>query len=107
MTTFDDREKHEEARFKHDQELGFKVRNRRNKLFGMWLAQDYLGLEGDAASNYAKEVVMADFEKPGDDDVVEKVQADLEKANKSMTENEIKKRLAEFDLLAKEQVMSE
>ena len=44
MTTFDDRERGEESKFKHDLELGFKIRNRRNKLFGLWIAQEHLGL---------------------------------------------------------------
>jgi hypothetical protein len=76
MTTFDDREKQEETRFKHDQELRFKARNRGNKLFGLWVAQQ-LGLTGDAAEAYAKDVVMADFESPGDDDILTKVKTDL------------------------------
>ena len=70
MTTFDDRERGEETKFKHDLELGFKIRNRRNKLFGLWVAQTYLGLSGDEAGRYAKDVVMADFELPGDDDML-------------------------------------
>ena len=76
MTTFDDRERHEETRFKHDQELAFKARNRGNRIFGMWVAEQ-LGLSGEAATNYAKDVVLADFEMPGDDDVLTKVKADL------------------------------
>jgi len=76
MTTFDDRERQEEAHFMHDQELLFKARNRGNKLFGLWIAEK-LGLSGDAADSYAKDVVMADFDLPGDDDIFVKVQADL------------------------------
>ncbi len=107
MTTFDDRKQHEETRFKHNQDLGFKVRNRRNKLFGLWIAEEYLGLKGDAATQYAKDVVLADFEKPGDDDVIEKVTTDLSAANNSLGDHVIKKHLAEFERLAKEQVMAE
>ena len=82
MTAFEDREKQEEARYKHDQELMFKARNRGNKLFGLWIAEK-LGLSGADAENYAKDVVMADFEAPGDDDVFDKVKPDL--AAKSIT----------------------
>ena len=78
MTTFDERERGEETKYKHDLELGFKIRNRRNKLFGLWIAQTYLGLAGDEAAAYAKDVVMADFELPGDDDMLGKVKADLD-----------------------------
>ena len=67
MTMFKDRERGEETKYKHDLELGFKIRNRRNKLFGLWVAQEHLGLAGDAAAAYAKDVVMADFELPGDE----------------------------------------
>ena len=66
MTTFDERERGEETKFKHSLELDFKIRNRRNKLFGLWVAQTKLGLPGDEAAAYAKDVVMADFELPGD-----------------------------------------
>ena len=64
MTGFDDRKRYEETRFKHDQELAFKARNRGNKIFGLWIAER-LGLSGDEAASYAKDVVMADFEMPG------------------------------------------
>ena len=76
MSKFDEREQQFEARFKHDQELAFKVTARRNKLLGLWAAQ-HLGLAGAAADAYAAEVVSADFTRPGDSDVIEKVAADF------------------------------
>ena len=75
MTTFEDREKAFEEKFKHDQELQFKVEVRRNKMLGLWLAE-MLGKTGDDAEAYAKEVVSSDFEEPGDADVVRKVMAE-------------------------------
>ena len=66
MTTFDERERGEE-KVQARLGAGFKIRNRRNKLFGLWVAQTKLGLSGDEAASYAKDVVMADFELPGDD----------------------------------------
>ena len=75
MTAFDNREKEFEARFKHDQELQFKVTARRNRLLGLWAAER-MGLAGDAAQSYAKEVVEAEF-KGGDRHVVAKLVADL------------------------------
>jgi hypothetical protein len=107
MTTFDERKRNEDARFGHDQELAFKVRNRRNKLFGLWLAQEHLGLSGEAAANYAKDVVMADFEAPGDADMMAKVQADLQAAKQSLTETSLKRKLGECEATARQQVMSE
>ena len=76
MSKFDEREKDFEARFKHDQELAFKVTARRNKLLGRWAAS-HLGLTGAAAESYANDVVAADFTKPGDSDVIEKVAKDF------------------------------
>ena len=76
MNTFDDRKKAAEAKFKHDQEFQFKVVARRNKLLGLWAAEK-MGIAGEDADAYAKQVVMSDFEEPGDEDVVRKVLGDL------------------------------
>ena len=107
MTMFKDRERGEESKYKHDLELGFKIRNRRNKLFGLWVAQEQLSLTGDAAAAYAKDVVMADFELPGDSDMIEKVKADLVKAGKSLSDHAIEKELAALEAEARKQVMAE
>lgn len=77
MTTFDKREEGFEKKFAHDEEMRFKANARRNKLLGMWAAEK-LGLAGDDAQAYAKEVVMADFEEAGDDDVFRKVRKDFD-----------------------------
>ncbi len=76
MSAFDDRKKAAEAKFKHDQEFQFKVVARRNKLLGLWAAEK-MGITGSDAEAYAKQVVLADFDEPGDDDVVRKVLGDL------------------------------
>lgn len=107
MTTFDDRQKGEESKFKHSEELRFKMRNRRNRLFGQWIAETHLGLSGDAASAYAKDVVMADFETPGDDDMIGKVKVDLAAANKEVSDHILKKHLDELEVVARQQVMAE
>ena len=107
MPTFEERERSEEAKFKHDQELAFKIRNRRNKLFGLWIAQEYLGLEGDEALAYAKDVVIADFEGPGDDDMMGKVRADLAARKIEVSDHLLRKRLAECEAKAREQVKQE
>jgi hypothetical protein len=78
---FADREKGFEAKFKLDQEQEFRASSRRNRLFGLWVAER-LGKAGADAEAYAKQVVAADFQKPGHDDVIEKVQADLAAAGK-------------------------
>ena len=77
MTTFDKREEGFEKQFAHDEELKFKATSRRNKLLGLWAAEK-LGRKGPDAEAYAKEVVMADFEEAGDDDVFRKVRKDFD-----------------------------
>ena len=76
MSTFDSRQKAFEDKFARDADLQFKVMARRNKLLGLWAAER-LGHSGDAALAYAMEVVAADFEEPGDEDVYRKVAGDL------------------------------
>jgi hypothetical protein len=75
-TTFDKREEGFEKQFAHDEELRFKAMARRNKMLGLWAA-GILGKTGADADAYAKEVVLADFEESGDNDVVRKVVKDL------------------------------
>jgi hypothetical protein len=106
MTTFDDRERGEETRFKHEQELTFKARNRGNRLFGLWIAEQ-LGLSGEAADNYAKDVVIADFEAPGDEDIFTKVRADLKAKSIELSDHLLVKHLQECRQIAAQQIKSE
>ena len=76
MTTFQDRERAFENKFAHDQEMVFKAVARRNKKLGIWAA-GLLGKSGAEAEAYAMEVIRADFEEAGHEDVVRKVMADL------------------------------
>ena len=103
MSTFDEREKGFEAKYKHDQEAQFKVTARRNKLLGLWAAEQ-LGLSGAEAEAYAKSVVAADFEKPGDDDVLHKIMADLSAKGVQMTEHALRRRMADLTQMARDQV---
>jgi hypothetical protein len=106
MATFDEREKGFEAKYKRDQELQFKVNARRNKLLGLWAA-DKLGLKDAAAEAYAKSVVSADFERPGDDDVIQKVVKDLSAKGLALTEQQIRRELDRLLPLAKTQIEGE
>ena len=107
MTTFDDRERSEEARFQHELELGFKIRNRRNKMFGLWVAETHLGLTGEAAAAYAKDVVMADFERPGGSDMLAKVRRDLDGAGRQVSDHALERELGVLEQKARLQVMAE
>ncbi len=106
MTTFDERERGAEKKFEHDEELRFKATARRNKLLGTWAAAK-LGLSGADAESYAKTVVLADFEKPGPDDVVEKVLKDFADKGLDIDEHKIRLEMDRLYETAKQQIMSE
>ena len=95
MTTFDKREEGFEKQFAHDEELRFKANARRNKLLGLWAAEK-LGLAGAEAEAYAKEVVMADFEEPGDDDVFRKVRKDFDAKGVAQSDHQIRRTMDEL-----------
>lgn len=103
MTSFDDREKAFEAKYAHDAEMAFKAEARRNKLLGLWAA-GLMGKTGDAADAYAREVIKADFEEAGHEDVVRKVAADLGDLADAAT---IRAKMDELLPVAKAQLMSE
>ena len=106
MPTFDDREKGFEKKFERDQELLFKATARRNRLLGHWAAQQ-MGLTGEAADAYAKDVVKADFEQPGDDDVLKKLVADLKAKGVAQSEHQVRRKMDEFIAVARQQLMTE
>ena len=95
MTTFDKREQGFEKKFAHDQELLFKANARRNKLLGLWAAEK-MGLSGPAAEAYAKEVVVADFEEAGDDDVLRKVRKDFDAKGVALSDQQVRKTMDEL-----------
>ncbi|XSG82803.1 MAG: DUF1476 domain-containing protein [Methyloligella sp. ZOD6] len=97
MATFDEREKSFEKKFAHDEELRFKATARRNKLLGLWAAEK-MGLAGDDAQNYAREVVKADFDEPGEEDVFRKVRGDFDAKNIDQSDHQIRRQMV--DLLA-------
>ena len=102
-TTFDKREEGFEKQFAHDEELKFKATSRRNKLLGLWAAEK-LGRKGPDAETYAKEVVMADFEEAGEDDVFRKVRKDFDAGSVAATDDEIRRIMIELMAKAIEQI---
>ena len=104
MKSFEDREKGFEAEFKRNQDLQFRVSARRNRLFGLWAA-GHLGIgAGNEAEAYARTVVEADFERPGDGDVIEKVQKDLAAKGIEMSEAQLRVELTRATDEAKRQL---
>lgn len=104
MTSFDDRKKGQEAKFAHDAELRFKAEARRNKLLGLWAAEQ-MG-HADPAT-YAAEVVASDFEEAGDEDVFRKVWGDVSKSSANLTEADVRAKMAELVAVAQQQILSE
>ncbi len=103
MSTFDERESAFENKFAHDAEMQFKAEARRNKLMGLWVAEK-IGKTGDAAEDYAKEVVRSDFEEAGHEDVMRKVMGDL---GDLVPEAEVREKYASLLTAAKAQIMDE
>jgi hypothetical protein len=106
MSTFDDRQKGQEAKFAHDAQLRFKAEARRNKLLGIWAAE-MMGLTGEEANAYAAEVVASDFTEAGDEDVFRKVNADLEGKGLNIPETTIREKMTQLVAVAQEQVLAE
>jgi len=106
MSSFDDREKAFENKFAHDEELKFKATARRNKLLGLWAAEQ-MGLSGEEAQAYAKEVVKADFEEPGDEDVFRKIRRDFDAKGVSLSDHDIRTKMQELMVIAVEQIQKE
>ena len=103
MTTFDKREESFEKKFAIDEELRFKATARRNKFLGLWAAQK-LGLSGTEADAYAKEVVLADLEETGDDDVFRKIRKDFDAKGVKDSDHQIRRTMNELMAKAIEQI---
>ena len=106
MSNFTDREKAFESKYKLDQERAFKANARRCKLVGLWAAEK-MGITGEDADAYAKEVIASDFEKPGQDDVVEKVLADLTAKGLDISEHMVRLEMERFYEEAVKQITEE
>ncbi len=105
MKAFVKRKNDAEARFRREQELEFKAGARRNKLLGLWAAEQ-MGISGEGAAAYAKEVVIADFERPGDDDVLEKVLKDLTDQGLDVSERKGRNEMDRLMEIARQEVMN-
>lgn len=106
MSTFNEREQGFEKKFAHDEELQFKATARRNKLLGLWVAE-HLGKSGEAADSYAIEVIKADLEEPGDEDVFRKIRGDLDASGSDVSDHLLRKQISELMGTAIAQIESE
>lgn len=105
MTEFNDRKGAFESKFAHDQEMMFKLEARTSKLFGLWAAEQ-LGIDGADADTYAKEVVGANLEEPGFDDVKRKVRKDFEQKGVAVTDHMMDTMLIKAEEDAKKQLLA-
>lgn len=103
MSEFDKRRQTAENKFAHDAELTFKATARRNKLLGLWAAAQ-MGLTGEAADAYAREVIKADFEEAGDDDVFRKIKADFDAKGVALSDHQIRREMDDQMQIAREQI---
>jgi hypothetical protein len=106
MTTFDERERGFENKFMSDEALRFKVTARRDRLLGLWAAQQ-IGKTGADADAYASELVSIDVDTPGDDEVLQKVVSDLRATGRPIADHTVRARMLEFLDVAKKQIMTE
>jgi hypothetical protein len=106
MTQFDDRERAFETKFAHDEAMNFRIVARRNRLLGEWAARK-MGLSDEETASYAKDVVRADFEEAGDEDVIRKVLGDLTAAGIEIDDAEIREAIGHKTVEAKRQIMQE
>ena len=106
MTTFEDRERGEEAKFAHDADMLFRIQARRNRLVGEWAAERMSLLPSEREA-YAKAVVQADFEEAGDEDVIRKLLGDLTSAGVDIDEAQVRAALEEKHVEARRALMGE
>jgi hypothetical protein len=100
---FDRRQKGFESKYQRDQEHEFRAQARRDKLFGLWLAEQF-GITGDSAVSYAADVVESNFEKPGDEDMLDKVRADIKEKGSELTNENLILKLNELYSVADKQI---
>ena len=101
MTNFEDREKGFERKYINEQEVQFKINSKRNKLLANW-ASEILGFNQQQKNNYINEVIKADFEEAGDDDVFRKIKKDL--GVKNIQDKEIRQKMSEFLDIARKEI---
>ena len=104
ISTFNDREKGFEAKFKLDQETEFRIAARRNKLLGLWLAEK-LGLNESEIDDFVASVIASDLEEPGDEDVVRKCMASIQERGADINDDHIRDKIIQFTEEAHRQVI--
>ena len=98
MSKFEEREKGFEKKFVRDEELQFKIAARKNKYIGQWISEK-LGYNSEQEKKYIQDVIKADFQEAGDEDVFRKIKVDLKDQN--ISDEDIRKKMDELNEKAK------
>ena len=104
MNTFEDRKKGYEAKYLKDQEAQFKIRAKRNKFLGLWAAEI---VKPESIDEYVKEVRLSNLERPGDDDIIDKLLKDFEIKSVNISKEDIEKKIEECQQLGIDEFMKE
>ena len=100
MSKFDEREKSFEKKFQMDEELKFKVQSRSNKYLAEFVSEK-LNKNEEETKNYIREIIKADMEEAGQEDVFRKIKEDFQKASISVEDSEIRDQMEKALLRAK------
>ena len=92
MNKFDERGKSYEKKFQLDEELEFKIAARTNKYLGEW-ASLKLGKNENDIKSYIQEIIKADMEEAGKEDVFRKISKDFKEASFVIEESEIRQEM--------------
>ena len=103
MSTFDEREQAFENKFRHDQDMLFKINSLRTRLIGLWAAKR-LGITGDEAEAYALEVISADIIEPENIGIIRKLQSDFKVKGVKISDHRIGKELERQRDVARKQL---
>lgn len=106
MSTFDERENAFEAKYAHDAEMQFKAEARRNRKLALWAAEK-MGMSSAETETYVAAVIVSDLEEEGSEDVFRKVMGDLQNKHSDVTEEELRAKITELSVAAKQELMNE
>ena len=101
MNKFDEKEKSFEKKFAMDEELQFKLAARSNKYLGEWVSSE-LGKNEEEKKNYIEDIIRADMEEAGSEDVFRKIKKDFQTASISIEDSEIRDQMEKALSRAKE-----
>ena len=101
MTNFQKEKRGLKKKFVRDEELQFKVQARSNKYIAEFVSNK-LNKTEDEKQKYIQEVIKADMEEAGNEDVFRKIKKDFQKASVNIEDSEIREEIEKALNRAKE-----